>query len=44
MRHHILVVSEKKIEMLKILFVIAQSEVLGGATITFDPPRLQTLT
>ena len=31
MRHHLLVVSEKKIKMLKTPFVIAQSEVLQVA-------------
>ena len=47
MRHHLLVVSEKKIKMLKTPFVIAQSEVLRVATqklLAVDPPWLQTCT
>ena len=44
MRRHLLVVSEKKITMLKI-FVIALS-IIGGATILLadNPPILQTCT
>ena len=45
MRCHLLVVSEKKIKMLKTPFVIAQGEVLQVAPQLLpvdDPPRLQT--
>ena len=47
MRRHLLVVSEKKIKMLKTPFVIAQGEVLYVAPqylLEVDPPRLQTYT
>ena len=47
MRRHLLVVSEKKIKMLKTPFVIAQGEVLQVAPqylFEVDPPRLQTCT
>ena len=35
MRRHLLVVSEKKIKMLKIVFGTTKSSITGGATITF---------
>ena len=47
MRRHLLVVSEKKIKMLKTPFVIAQGEVLLVAPrylLEVDPPRLRTCT
>ena len=47
MRHHLLVVSEKKIKMLKTHFVIAQSKVLQAAPqklLEVDITRLQTCT
>ena len=45
MRRHLLVVSEKKIKMLKTPFAIAQSKVLQVAPqqlLAVDPPWLQT--
>ena len=47
MRGHLVVVSEKKIKMLKTPFVISQGEVLQVAPqllLEGDPPRLQTCT
>ena len=47
MRCHLLVVSEKKIKMLKTPIIIAQSEVLYVAPqylLGDNPPRLQTCT
>ena len=47
MRRHLLVVSEKKIKMLKTPSVFAQGEVLKVAPqylIVDEPPRLQTCT